>query len=97
MASPVPLVLVLQEIHRRKKREELRNIILSLNVVPSELFEMPNTVEGLLSYVKTNDRYGKFSEENAGKFVSDLATGHQHKDVHCISCLQVAYILFSWY
>ena len=75
MASPVPLVLILQEIHRRKKQQELRNIILSLNVIPNELFEMPNTIEGLRKYITTNDRYGKFSEENAKKFVNDLATG----------------------
>ena len=72
MASQIPLILILQELQRIKKRKRLRDFVLSLDELPPELICRPNNVETMKQYILKNNAFGKFSEEHCGLLVNDL-------------------------
>ena len=45
MAEGIPIILILQEIANRRKKSLLKAFILSVERVPEELLQLPNTLK----------------------------------------------------
>jgi hypothetical protein len=89
-AQQVQLLLLLRTIkqHKRSRQEMLRSYVLSLDSLPPELLTQPDSLEALKKYVTINDNFAAFCETHSSEFIDDLAPGHMHRDIHCISFLR---------
>ena len=45
MAEGIPIILILQELANRRKKSRLKAFILSVERVPEELLQLPNTLK----------------------------------------------------
>ena len=82
----------MQEEKNSIRRLEIKQYIRSLTTLPEELLkyisDVPENKEAFEKFIFLTDKYAEFCETHSGKFVNDLAPGHQHKDIHCISFLK---------
>lgn len=87
----VLLLCKLQQQAVSEKLAQLKEYIRTLTTVPEELLRYieskPENAEDFKNFIFMNDEYANFCETHSGKFVNDLQSGYQHKDIHCISFL----------
>jgi hypothetical protein len=88
MSLYVQTLLLIKQHQERRKQNIVRSYILSLDTLPPELNNRPQTLQQFKDYVTTNDKYAQFSETHSMYFVNDLIPGRKHLDIHCMSYLQ---------